>query len=34
MDVLISLQPKEISAGGKNPQEIVLDIVTNIIEKR
>lgn len=34
MDTLLLLQPKEISAGGKSPQEIVLEMVTNIIDKK
>lgn len=31
MDTLLLLQPKEAVAGGKTPQELVLEIVTNML---
>lgn len=34
METLLLLQPKEAAAGGKTPQEQVLEIVTSIIEKK
>lgn len=34
METLLLLQPKEAAAGGKTPQDLVLDIVTSIIERK
>ena len=34
METILSMQPKEISAGGKSSQEIILEMVTSIIEKK
>jgi hypothetical protein len=34
MDTLLLLQPKEATSGGKSAQDIVLEMVTSIIEKK
>ena len=34
MDTLLLLQPKEAAAGGKSSQDLVLDMVTSIFEKK
>ena len=34
MDTLLMLQPKEVAAGGKSSQEIILEMVTSILERK
>lgn len=34
MDTLLVLQPKEVASGGKSSQEIILEMVTSILEKK
>jgi hypothetical protein len=34
MDTLLLLQPKEVATGGKSSQEIILEMVSNILEKK
>jgi hypothetical protein len=34
MDTLLNLQPRDSIAGGKSPQDIILELVTNILDKK